>query len=665
MTSKPLGGSERLYNANLGQKDIQQVRKTFADLMKMHDKAGTAAGQKLPEDLEALFTRKRVPVVELLKTLNNVLKDSSGVADSMKSSLATLKGQFEPDTEGAQQAPVEGSQQAALADSKQGTPGETKDGAREAAALKGPFEPDAEGAQQAPVEGSQQAARADSKQATPGETAKGPLEDRIAKAKLGRINSREDIERFFRPMLETARLRDQVVLTSGGTLGVGIPFIGVSPAFPLSASADLYSRRTDAFLQFKNPTFASEIVVGSTVTDMHDARVTMGKRWEFGAGDSGSVSMGGDVRLDMSRAKTVQTTLRTKRDKDSDGNRQVQKAIDDNLNVLDILLTWDKEKDETGKPKFAGPLEAIFARSPDTLVASSEKKDSTVQIAAEARATLRGRTPNHKFSGGLTWAPLSVRLGRIRESNTERTGFEHQRVEDRNETAGLRITSAFRANFGATAFRHTFTSHDGTKDTGRARVPFTGNLWERTQELFSTIEKNGATRFPIGDTVGESVDRVYTTPKDLLAEIEHNRDDWLVRCLDVLPRPKGAETDTPERLQEAMELLDRFEKNLRDAGSDPSFQFNIKYEMQPRMSGMIDGLRGLEALARDRGDAAAAEQARDAMMDLLSNRASWAPKNMTVRSKGTNAQSWGIDFLLRWQKSASADTSRVALAYPV
>ncbi|MGH8778288.1 hypothetical protein [Paraburkholderia sp.] len=491
------------------------------------------------------------------------------------------------------------------------------------------------------------------------------IDEQVRLAKMRKFESKDDVEAFFRPLLETLRLRDQVTVTSGGTLGGGIPLLPAVPKFPMSASFGLYAKRTESFVQFKNPTFASEIMVGSTVSHLHDAKVSLGNRLEIGIATLTAPS--GSVKFETARPKTIYTSLRTLRGKDEMGVRKEQEAIDANLKLLDILLRWDTDPSKTaedGQP-FSDPLEAIFALSPDTLVASGEKEGRTNQGSLDIGAIARLRTPGNHASVGTSVIPFSLKVERTAEQGTERTGYPHQTVHDSSSQARQRVNML--ANFGVigTAFKEPIGTigADG-KGTGQAHINLIGNLLEISREIVSNFEKNGATRFPIGDQTGGAVDRTYGTPKDLLAEVQTYREDWLQRCMDTLPREKTAEVDTPERRAVAAGILEQFENDLRVAGSNSSLQFNIKYEMQPRMSGVIDGLRGMEALAREQGDTDTAAEARNMMNTILSYRASWSVKNTTVRSKGKTSEDMGLDFFLRWQKTYSSESTRARVAFP-
>lgn len=488
------------------------------------------------------------------------------------------------------------------------------------------------------------------------------IDEKIRLAKMTHFDSKNDVEAFFRPMLETMRLRDQLTLTGGGVLGGGIPILPAVPKFPMSASFGLHAKRFESFLQFKSPTFAAEIMMGSVVSTVRDAKFTAGYRVEAGVATATAPS--GTIKVEAAWPETIYTTLRTLRGKDETGARNEQQAIDDNLKVLDILLRWDL-KDAGDGERFADPLEAIFALSPETVVVSGKKTGSTAQVSLDIGAVGRVRTPGHHASFGVSLMPLSMKMERAREQGTERAGYPHRTLHDQSDQARQRGMVSATLGMIGTPFKHQLGGGGKHgKASGQAHINLTGNLLEFSRELVSNFEKVGATRFPIGDLTASSIDRSYGSPKDLLAEVQAHREDWLMRCLDALPREKDAPADTPQRQALARSVLKEFERTLRAAGANSSFQFNIKYEMQPRMSGLIDGLRGVEALARLGLDSDAAAQAREMMNVLLSYRVSWSVKNMAVRCKGKSSEDMGLDFFLRWQKTASSETSRAVAAIP-
>ncbi|PCE22520.1 hypothetical protein BWP39_22850 [Paraburkholderia acidicola] len=496
--------------------------------------------------------------------------------------------------------------------------------------------------------------------ASPDSSPKIDKEVRLAKMRVG---SRDDFREYIWPMIKKMKLRDQITFTSGGVLGGGIPLLPAVPKFPMSATFGVHAKRTESYIQIKNPTFAAEIQVGTIDSTLRDAKVTLGHRMEVGIATLTAPS--GSVKFEMARPTTQSTTFRILRGKDERGVRKEQEAIDDTIKLLDVMLDWDKQMADDDAP-FSDPLEAIFALCPDTLIASGERKAQTNQLSLEAGAIARVRTPGDFFSAGVTVTPLSLKAERTTEKGTEQTGYPHQTVYDASSQARQRANMSASMGFMATPFKEPIGTigADG-KGTGQAHINLTSNLIEVSRELASNFEKNGATRFPIGDQTGGAVDRSYGTPKDLLVEIEENPEDWLRRCLDVLPREKTEDVDTPERRDVAAGILAQFKIDLEAAGSNSSFQFNIKYEMNPRMSGLIDGLRGVEALALQQGDETTAAEARGAMNQILSYRACWSAKNMAIRSKGKTSEDMGIDFFLRWQKTASAESSRARSVFPV
>jgi hypothetical protein len=79
---------------------------------------------------------------------------------------------------------------------------------------------------------------------------------------------------------------------------------------------------------------------------------------------------------------------------------------------------------------------------------------------------------------------------------------------------------------------------------------------------------------------------------------------------------------------------------------------------------VIDGLRGIQAIAEQHKDQATVDKAQHAFRDILSFRASWLFKSVSIRSKGKDTEENGVDFFARLQRIHSAETSRVLSVYP-
>ena len=445
------------------------------------------------------------------------------------------------------------------------------------------------------------------------------------------------------------------------------------PPILMSASADLHSKKDEAAIQFKSPTFAAEIKVEESTARTRNIKGTLGLGVDLGVAKLTAPSA--SAKYESSKGHAVSTTVRTLRDKDDLGVRKEQEAIDHNLAVLDTLLRWDKDdkqpKTAAGQvdpaQKFAGPLEALLALHPKALVASGERDVKTSQLGLDLSVAARLGFGDGVASMGVAFNPVTVKAEKTLEQSTERTGYAHQTVHDRSDQRRQRMAMTGGVSGALSFFKRpvdaqAHEAHDDRK--GSVRVAGATNLLDISREIASNFEKNGATRFPIGDRVGGAVDRSYGSPKDLLAEIDQHREEFLMRCLDTLPRAKDAPMDTPERRLVAHDMLKQFEADLHEAKDHPNLQFNIKYEMQPRMSGLIDALRGVEAQATQAGDADTAKGAREAAQTLLSYRSSWAVKNAAIRNKGKDSEETGVDFVGRWQRTHGAETSRALAAFP-
>lgn len=496
------------------------------------------------------------------------------------------------------------------------------------------------------------------------------IDGKIENAKLKRFDSADDVKTFFTPMLQDLRLRDQVILSGGGVKGVGIPFIPWSPMPPilLSASADLHSKKDEAAIQFKSPTFAAEIKVEESTSRSRNVKGTLGLGIDLGVAKL--TAPAASAKYERSKGQAVSTTVRTLRDKDDFGVRKEQDAIDDNLALLDTLLRWDRPDKQPADPlhgRFGGPLEAVLALHPKVLVASGERDIRGSQLGLDLSLAARLGFGEGYASLGVAANPLTAKVEKAVEQATERTGYAHQTVHDRSDQRRQRLAMTAGISGALNAFKRPVDTHAhaaGDDRKGSYRVAGAVNLLDISREIASNFEKNGATRFSIGDKVGGSTDRSYASAKDLLAEIDQHREEFLMRCLETLPRAKDGPEDTPQRRLLAHGMLRQFEADLEAAKAHPNLQFNIKYEMQPRMSGLVDALRGVEAQALQAGDRKTAKEAREAMQTLLSYRAAWSVKNVAIRNKGKDNSEIGVDFFARWQRIHGAETSRAIAAFP-
>ncbi|RML90646.1 HopAS1, partial [Pseudomonas syringae pv. maculicola] len=67
-----------------------------------------------------------------------------------------------------------------------------------------------------------------------------------------------------------------------------------------------------------------------------------------------------------------------------------------------------------------------------------------------------------------------------------------------------------------------------------------------SRDLAWALEKNEISPFLIGDKQDADLDRHYSTPRDMQAEITANRDLWLMRCIETLEPDETGNKNTPD-----------------------------------------------------------------------------------------------------------------------
>ena len=300
---------------------------------------------------------------------------------------------------------------------------------------------------------------------------------------------------------------------------------------------------------------------------------------------------------------------------------------------------------------------------PDVIIGWGNKETVSQQGTLEAGAVLRGKAHDN-ISVGATLS-LSAKMERTQERSDERTGYAHQTVHDRSDQRKQRITAAATVGVLGAYKKVLHPDQKGDADKhGTATIGNGANALEVSRDLFLQLEKNGATRFNIGDQTGGSTDRSFADADALLEEIKQNREEFYLRFLETVPGKKGEPKDTPENRALAESTLQQFIEDLEEAKGNPNLQFNLKYEMQPRMSGRVDSLRALEKLATNSCDHQKAADYRRILHDLLQQRSTWAFKNCAIRSKGKDSADMGLDWVLRFMARRTAETSVAVTAYP-
>lgn len=494
------------------------------------------------------------------------------------------------------------------------------------------------------------------------------IDRKIEIARRKRFASKSDINDFYQPVLESLRLRTQLNMASGGEVGIGIPILPWAPIAPLVANlnVNLFSQKQEAAFQLKTPTYGVEFIFADTTTHASDAKGTVGFGLDLGLFKLMLPSF--SAKFERSSAKTDFTVLRTLRKKDGSGGPDGRNLRDDAINLLDTVVRWDADgKHPAAGQHFGGPLEAVLALHPDILIGAGSKDIQSRQLGADVALVARTPFGGEHLAGGVGVTPLALKAEATKEVSQENSGYAHQGVRERSDQRKQRAAAS--VNLGALA---TFFKTPANPDSADGKVDGAGawraagmlNVVDVSRELAFNLEKNGAARFAMGDKTGGSVERLYGSPEDLLAEIDANMEDFYLRFLATVSVAPGAERDTPENRALAESTLRQFRRDLAAAKGHPNLQFSLKYEMQRRMSGWVDALNALEAIALQNNDPDAALANRAARNELVSFRSSWSFKNCVIQSKGKESSDLGWDFLVRSMAQRSAETSIGITAFP-
>lgn len=489
-----------------------------------------------------------------------------------------------------------------------------------------------------------------------------PLDKAIGIARKKRFDSVADIENYFRPMLDNVHLRDQVSLNDGGTIGASIPFVPyvLPPPGILSLTFNLYSRRKETFFQVKNPTMGLEFRLGESDTRTQDVKVTGGLGLKMGLLKVAAPQ--GGVRAGHASSQAKCAVFTVLREKDEYGIRQEKETTREGIAFLDTMLRWnaDDKQPPAGEPRFGGPFEAVLARHPKMQIALGATDGSQWQGQFEVRSYARAGIV--QASGGVQGG-LVGRMSLTSEVSHERTGHAHQFTFDRSDQR----QQVLAANVGLSALGSEFREYVAGGDNsskGGVALPVTLNLLDFSRDLAQHYEKTSTRSFPMGDKLGSYVDNTFDAPTRIEKDIEEHRENYLMRCLELLPAAKGEPTHSPQRFELAEKMLKQYETDLRSPTHFPNMQFNRKYEAQPRFSGVTDAVRALQALAAQQNDPAMAiEQGQD-LNRALQLPVNWSFKNTVGRSKAQESDETGVDLFVRWLHNRYADSVRAPMAFP-
>ncbi|QIQ71867.1 Chromosome partition protein Smc [Pseudomonas coronafaciens] len=477
--------------------------------------------------------------------------------------------------------------------------------------------------------------------------------------KTRHLSEKSDIVTFFKPFILESRLRDRLRLGGGGTLGLGLPSLPyglISPTVSPIFSAEK-SRSDEAFAQLFMPILGMEMSFGRARTEAAEATIGVAVGGAVAEGVAIQAAFTG--RFSAQQTQTSSTLMRFFRTRHKDDEMRGNM-----LTALDSMVRWDIIEPTQGR-RYSGPLESILARNPEVSVSQIDATSSTRNVAA--RVALRA--PAARFKDGSSGASQTLTLepslyaeaDRIKEQRTETGGFISV-VGAKADTAQQRAGVTANLNFAPIASSATPAKKDadyGVQGQGL------GLQLGMSRDLAWALEKNEISPFLIGDKQDADLDRHYSTPRDMQAEITANRDLWLLRCIETLEPDETGNKNTPDNRLRAAMHLDAFEATIKRLSKDSKYcQYNVNYSMKGRAGAEIDGYRGIQTLALQRGDAQAAEKARQAIDDILLTKETWRPLVLIVRERARDSTVVGWRNLLRWQKLSNVDGQRTAAQFP-
>ena len=485
------------------------------------------------------------------------------------------------------------------------------------------------------------------------------LDAAIGLLKVERLGSKSDISTFFESFILNSRLRDRLRMGGGGTLGVNLPNLPYGAASPVVSPifSTEKSRTDEAFVQLFMPILGMEMSFGAAHSRAKEATIgiAVGSQVAPGVSVQGAFT----ARAESQQVRTDSTVMRFFRTRHKDEEMRANM-----LNALDSMLRWDLIEPTRGRP-YKDPLEAVLARNPEVVVTQLEGFTDTKTITARAS----GRLPSARFDDPHGVAQtLGVELSAFAKAERTRTRVSeaggHVRIVDaRGDVAQQKIGAAANLNFSPVANQTIPVEHRGPDGLVQSQ---SAPMQMGVERDFAWVkEQHEISPFLIDDKQDCDLDRHYSTPTDLLAEISGNRELWLMRCIETLePDAVGEKDNAPNRLR-ATELLEKFEQDIAKLGESSNFcHYNVNYSMRGEAGASIDGYRAIAELASQRGDAEELARAQQSIDNVLLMRSTWRPLMLIVRERARDSTTVGWRSLLRLQQVANVDAQRTAAQFP-
>ncbi|TKC80169.1 type III effector [Trinickia terrae] len=473
------------------------------------------------------------------------------------------------------------------------------------------------------------------------------------------LGSKTDIVAFFQSFIQNSRLRDRLRIGGGGTLGVNLPTLPYGSASPIASpifTAET-SRTDEAFVQLFMPILGMEMSFGSAHTRAKEATAGVAVGPQVAPGVSLQAAF--TARAASQQTHTDSTVVRFLRSRHKDDEMRANM-----LSALDSMVRWDMIEPERGR-RYRDPLEAMFARNPAVVVTQLEGFTDTKTVTARVAA----RLPSARFKDpdGVAQT-LGVEVSayaeaeRTRDKRTE-TGGQIRIVNAKGDNAQQRAGGTVNLNFAPLTNQAVPVGPHGRHgEVQRESVPMQLGV---SRDFAWVKEQHEISPFLIGDKQDADLDRHYSTPRDMLAEIAGNRENWLMRCVETLASDKNEEKDTPDNRLRAAVLLGQFERDIEKLGKTSKYcHYNVNYSMRGEAGAWIDGYRALAELAAQRGDREGAQRAQQSIDEILLMPATWRPLMLIVRERTRDSTTVGWRSLLRWQRVGNVDAQRTAAQFP-
>lgn len=468
-----------------------------------------------------------------------------------------------------------------------------------------------------------------------------------------RIETTQDIVAYCKAIIPNLKLRDKLKITGGRVLGVTTAGLTVSHAMPHGVGPmgrlDLRkSRQDDQVVDLVMGTQAIQLTIGTQATAVDRAGVGGGAGVKLPFG----VLTIRPVDLDWKDTGEVQSQegvlLRVPRDKKTERTDLAQfQAM-----VADVVKWRDVTLPDGGSP--AGPLEAVLSLHPA----------ASVNLLAEYDRQARKRD-------SALGAVLSVGIPGARITATGSVGGKNQVMATRaKEATGhfqfqerkKNVVAATQAGFGvglSIPLLSAIAGNTGLTANG-ARLAESADV--RTRGVEKTVRLT--TEDNVIAPLKSRLITEYLRADDFEKEIRRDWKNWVTHGVAYTTSYPADWSDAMKHVAAERELVN-FLAEVK-AKQNEFMAFSLVTAMRPEVAPRVDALRGLIEAARQSGDAAEAELAKQEhrLDELLAEPSTWMVRRLVVNERANRTEQQGLSLLAVAQVSSVADASHNALLYP-